>query len=217
MPARLLDGVATADRIRAEIVPRIAAFAARAHRPPGLGIVLVGENPASEIYVRGKVKSAGDLGIRVDLERLSASASIEDLLGLVGRLNRSDAHDGILVQSPLPSAMGADAERRVFDAIRPEKDVDGFHPINVGKLVQNRAALVACTPSGIVEGQYHHAPGVRLSDSLRNAATSERYIMLTDASLRLVGGDDVDASVRETPFILIASAHASVIVPLEDE
>src|SRR5207302_8089067 len=73
MPARLLDGVATADRIRSEIVPRVAAFAARAHRPPGLGIVLVGENPASEIYVRGKVKSAGDLGIRVDLERLSAT------------------------------------------------------------------------------------------------------------------------------------------------
>ena len=96
MPARLLDGVATADRIRAEILPRVAAFAARAHRPPGLGIVLVGENPASEIYVRGKVKSAGDLGIRVDLERLSASASIEDLLGLVGRLNRSDAHDGTI-------------------------------------------------------------------------------------------------------------------------
>ena len=151
MPARLLDGVATADRIRAEIVSRIAAFAARARRPPGLGIVLVGENAASEIYVRGKVKSAGDLGIRVDLERLSASASIEDLLGLVGRLNRSDAHDGILVQSPLPSAMGADAERRMFDAIRPEKDVDGFHPINVGKLVQNRATLVACTPSGVIE------------------------------------------------------------------
>src|SRR5437763_16450994 len=151
MPARLLDGVAVANQIRSEVAPAVAGFTAKAGRPPGLGIVLVGENPASEIYVRGKVKSAGDLGIRVDLERLPAAASSEDLLVLVGRLNRSDAHDGILVQSPRPSGMGPHAERRVFDAIAPEKDVDGFHPMNVGKLVQNRATLVACTPSGVIE------------------------------------------------------------------
>src|SRR5437764_502036 len=151
MPARLLDGVRTADQIRAEIGPRIEAFAARAGRPPGLGIALVGDDPASEIYVRGKVKSAGGIGLRVDLERLPASASIDDVLALVDRLNRSDLHDGILVQSPLPPAMGAEAERRVFDAIDPRKDVDGFHPVNVGRLVQNRATLVACTPSGVIE------------------------------------------------------------------
>ena len=86
------------------------------------------------------------------------------------------------------------------------------------EFVERKSSVIRVfTPSGIVEGQYHHAPGVRLSDSLRNAATSERYILLTDATLRLVGGGDVDASVRETPFILIASAHASMIVPLEDE
>jgi methylenetetrahydrofolate dehydrogenase (NADP+) / methenyltetrahydrofolate cyclohydrolase len=151
MPARLLDGAAVAAQIREEMVPRVAAFAARAGRPPGLGIVLVGENAASEIYVGGKVKSAAGAGLRVDLERLPAASSIGELLALVDRLNRSDAHDGILVQSPLPEPMGADAERRVFDAIDPAKDVDGFHPINVGRLVQNRASLVACTPSGIVE------------------------------------------------------------------
>jgi methylenetetrahydrofolate dehydrogenase (NADP+)/methenyltetrahydrofolate cyclohydrolase len=151
MPARLLDGVSVAAAIRAEVAPRVDAFAARAGRPPGLGIVLVGENAASEIYVGGKVKSAGAVGLRVDLERLPATASIGDLLALVDRLNRSDVHDGILVQSPLPGAMGVDAERRVFDAISPAKDVDGFHPTNVGKLVQNRATLVACTPSGVVE------------------------------------------------------------------
>ena len=148
---RLLDGVAVANQIRAEVGPGVAAFAARAGRPPGLGIVLVGENPASEIYVRGKLKSAGDSGLRADLERLPATASLPALLDLVRRLNRSDVHDGILVQSPLPAAMGADAERQVFDAIAPEKDVDGFHPTNVGLLVQNRARLVACTPSGVIE------------------------------------------------------------------
>ena len=151
MPARVLDGVAVAAQIRAEMASRIDAFAARAKRPPGLGIVLVGENAASEIYVGGKVKTASAVGLRVDLERLPATASIGELLALVERLNRSDVHDGILVQSPLPQAMGPDAERRVFDAISPAKDVDGFHPANVGKLVQNRATLVACTPSGVIE------------------------------------------------------------------
>jgi methylenetetrahydrofolate dehydrogenase (NADP+)/methenyltetrahydrofolate cyclohydrolase len=83
--------------------------------------------------------------------RLPATASLADLLALVEQVNHSAVHDGILVQSPLPAAMGDDAERRVFDVIRPDKDVDGFHPLNVGLLVQNRAALVACTPSGVIE------------------------------------------------------------------
>jgi methylenetetrahydrofolate dehydrogenase (NADP+)/methenyltetrahydrofolate cyclohydrolase len=151
MSARTLDGVAVANAIRAELAPQVAAFAARAGRPPGLGIVLVGDDPASEIYVRSKLKSAGEAGLRADLERLPASASLEQLLAVVDRLNRSDAHDGILVQSPLPAAMGADAERRIFDAVDPAKDVDGLHPLNVGRLVQNRATLVACTPSGVIE------------------------------------------------------------------
>ena len=151
MPARVLDGAAVAAQIRAEVAPRVDAFVSRAKRPPGLGIALVGDSAASEIYVGGKVKSAAAVGLRVDLERLPATASIAELLALVDRLNRSDVHDGILVQSPLPDAMGPDAERRVFDAISPAKDVDGFHPTNVGKLVQNRATLVACTPSGVIE------------------------------------------------------------------
>lgn len=151
MAASLLDGVAVAAAIRAELAPAVASFTQRAGRPPGLGIVLVGENPASEIYVRSKLKSGGEAGLRADLERLPASASLDDLLAVVDRLNRSDAHDGILVQSPLPDAMGPDAERRVFDLIDPGKDVDGFHPVNVGRLVQNRPALVACTPSGVIE------------------------------------------------------------------
>ena len=149
--AILLDGVAVANQIRAEVAPGVQRFRHAAGRPPGLGIVLVGEDPASEIYVRSKLKSAGDAGLRADLKRLPATASLTQLLDLVGELNSSEAHDGILVQSPLPAAMGADAERQVFDAILPDKDVDGFHPINVGRLVQNRANLVACTPAGVIE------------------------------------------------------------------
>ena len=151
MTARVLDGTAIASQIRAALAPEMAAFTARAGRPPGLAIVLVGSDPASELYVRGKLRSAGEAGLRADLERLPVTSSIEDVLAVVDRLNHSDVHDGILVQSPLPPAMGVDAERRVFDVIDPRKDVDGFHPINVGQLVQNRALLAACTPSGIIE------------------------------------------------------------------
>jgi methylenetetrahydrofolate dehydrogenase (NADP+)/methenyltetrahydrofolate cyclohydrolase len=151
MIARVLDGAAVAGRIRSELAHGVAAFTSRAGRRPGLGIVLVGNDPASEIYVRGKLKAAAAAGLRADLERLPETAALADLVAVVDRLNRSEAHDGILVQSPLPPAMGADAERRIFDAIDPGKDVDGFHPVNVGRLVQNRAVLASSTPSGIIE------------------------------------------------------------------
>jgi methylenetetrahydrofolate dehydrogenase (NADP+) / methenyltetrahydrofolate cyclohydrolase len=189
--ARLLDGVAIGAAIRVELRPRVDAFTARAGRAPGLGIVLVGNDPASEIYVRGKVKSAGEAGLRADVERLPATASIDDLLALIERLNRSDVHDGILVQSPLPAAMGADAERRVFDTLRPEKDVDGFHPVNVGKLVQNRAELVACTPSGVIE----------LLERERIAITGQRAVV--------IGRSDI---VGKPMALLLLHRHATVTV-----
>ena len=151
MAARLLDGTAVAQTIRQELTADVAAFTARAGRPPGLALVLVGDDPASHLYVNSKLKSAGESGLRADIEQLPATASLASLLTLIDRLNRSEAHDGILVQSPLPAAMGADAEQQVFDALDPAKDVDGFHPVNVGKLVQNRATLVPCTPTGIIE------------------------------------------------------------------
>jgi methylenetetrahydrofolate dehydrogenase (NADP+)/methenyltetrahydrofolate cyclohydrolase len=149
--ARKLDGVAVAHAIRAEVRPDVEAFVKRTGRPPGLALVLVGNDPASELYVGSKLKSAGETGLRADIERLPASASLDELLHLIDSLNQSDVHDGILVQSPLPAGLGRDAERRVFDAVAPEKDVDGFHPANVGRLVQGRADLVACTPSGVIE------------------------------------------------------------------
>jgi methylenetetrahydrofolate dehydrogenase (NADP+)/methenyltetrahydrofolate cyclohydrolase len=151
MTARLLDGQALATRMQEEIKPAVAAFVARHGRPPGLGIVLAGSDPASQVYVRNKVKAGTDVGFRVDLERLPATASIDDALALVRRLNDSAAHDGILVQSPLPQGMGKGAEQAVFDTIAAEKDVDGFGAVSVGLLVQNRPKLVACTPSGVIE------------------------------------------------------------------
>jgi methylenetetrahydrofolate dehydrogenase (NADP+)/methenyltetrahydrofolate cyclohydrolase len=149
--ARLLDGNRIAAEIRESVGPGIATFTARHGRAPQLGIVLVGEDPASEIYVRNKVRAGTESGLAVDLRRLPASASLGELLQLVQRLNDSDAHDGILVQSPLPPTMGRGAAQRVFDTIDPAKDVDGFHPANVGRLVQGRAHLAPCTPLGVIE------------------------------------------------------------------
>jgi methylenetetrahydrofolate dehydrogenase (NADP+)/methenyltetrahydrofolate cyclohydrolase len=149
--ARRLDGAALAATLRAELIPRVAEFRARAGRPPALDIVLVGDDPASHLYVRNKERAGHETGLAVTIHRLPGTASRSDLLDLVQQLNRADACDGILVQSPLPAAMGKGASADVFDAIDPAKDVDGFHPLNVGLLVQGRAAMPPCTPSGIVE------------------------------------------------------------------
>jgi methylenetetrahydrofolate dehydrogenase (NADP+)/methenyltetrahydrofolate cyclohydrolase len=151
MTARVLDGQALAARMQDEIKPRVAAFAAAQGRPPALGIILVGTDAASEVYVRNKVKFGHDAGFRVDLERLPETASLDDVLTLVDRLNASDVHDGILVQAPLPKRLGAGATQRVFDAIAADKDVDGFGAESAGLLMQNRPKLVACTPQGIIE------------------------------------------------------------------
>ena len=114
-------------------------------------MVLAGNNAASEVYVRNKLKTVAEAGCRAELFRLDADAPVDAALALVRQLNDDDDIDGILVQSPLPEGMGADAEQRVFDTIDPLKDVDGFHPINVGLLVQKRQTLVACTPLGCIE------------------------------------------------------------------
>jgi methylenetetrahydrofolate dehydrogenase (NADP+)/methenyltetrahydrofolate cyclohydrolase len=151
LSARRLDGNAVAAALRASVLPDVQSFAERAGRQPGLGIVLVGNDPASEIYVRNKVKAGSESGLRVDLLRLPATATLDELLVLVRGLNDSPDHDGILVQSPLPAAMGKEAPQRVFDTIDPAKDVDGFHPMSVGLLAQGRAPLAPCTPSGVIE------------------------------------------------------------------
>ena len=120
-------------------------------RPPALSILLVGDDPASQVYVRNKERAGGEAGLAVTIHRLPSTAAVDDVLALVTALNGDDRCDGILVQSPLPRAMGKDASERVFDAIAPEKDVDGFHPVNVGRLVQGRPSMPPCTPTGVIE------------------------------------------------------------------
>ena len=149
--ARLLDGTAVAIQIREGLRPRIKKFTMEVGRAPKLGILLVGNDPGSEIYVRNKIKNSEELGVASDLRRLGDTASLAETLAIVKEFNTSETHDGILVQSPLPPGLGDDAEQQVFDAVDPAKDVDGFNPVNVGRLVQKRPALAPCTPSGIIE------------------------------------------------------------------
>jgi methylenetetrahydrofolate dehydrogenase (NADP+)/methenyltetrahydrofolate cyclohydrolase len=149
--ARILDGKAVAAAIRSELAARVAAVKEQLGRSPALAIVLVGDDPASHVYVRNKLKTAEEAGMGVHLEPISGSASLADVLAVVRRFNDDSGVDGILVQSPLPKSMGKSAEQQVFDTIHPDKDVDGFSPISAGRLVQSRDGFAPCTPAGVIE------------------------------------------------------------------
>jgi len=147
MSATLLDGVATARAIKDELRGRIADLAGRGVRP-GLGALLVGDDPASAVYVRSKTKSCDELGMHHEMVRLPATATTAEVVAQVEDFNRRAEIHGILVQLPLPPQVDADSVLKLVD---PAKDVDGFHPFNVGLLVQKRPRFVACTPAGIME------------------------------------------------------------------
>jgi methylenetetrahydrofolate dehydrogenase (NADP+)/methenyltetrahydrofolate cyclohydrolase len=145
---RILDGNRVRDQIKAECRPRVERVISHGGRAPGLAVILAGNNAASEIYVRGKTKTAGELGIYSETITPSASATTEELLELVRELNARPEIDGILVQLPLPAQVDS---QRVLLAVSPEKDVDGFHPCNVGLLSTGRPGLRPCTPAGVIQ------------------------------------------------------------------
>jgi len=147
MPATILNGNKIASEIRAEVAAEVKAMTAAGVRP-GLAVVLVGHNPASEIYVRGKVKSSEEVGLYSEKHTPSENVSTSQLLDLIADLNRRHEVDGILVQLPLPPQVDS---KKVLLAVDPAKDVDGFHPMNVGFLSTQRPGLVPCTPAGILE------------------------------------------------------------------
>jgi methylenetetrahydrofolate dehydrogenase (NADP+)/methenyltetrahydrofolate cyclohydrolase len=147
MAATILDGNKIASEIRAEVASDVKTMTAAGMRP-GLAVVLVGHNPASEVYVRGKVKSSAEVGIYSEQHAPPETVSTEELLELIAELNGRDEIDGILVQLPLPAQVDA---KKVLMAVDPAKDVDGFHPMNVGLLSTQRPGLVPCTPAGIIE------------------------------------------------------------------
>ncbi len=145
---QILDGNHVRDQIKAECRPRVERVVAHAGRPPGLSVVLVGNNPASETYVRSKTKTAAELGMHSETITPDASITTEGLLELIRELNARPEVDGILVQLPLPAHIDS---QKILLAVAPEKDVDGFHPCNVGLLSTGRPGLRPCTPAGVIQ------------------------------------------------------------------
>jgi methylenetetrahydrofolate dehydrogenase (NADP+)/methenyltetrahydrofolate cyclohydrolase len=145
--ARILDGTAIAAQIKHEVAEEVKQLADQGVRP-GLAAVLVGHVPASEIYVRSKVQTSGELGLYSDLITPPETVTTEDMLDVVRSLNDRDDIDGILIQLPLPKQVDA---KVLLEAVSPEKDVDGFHPVNAGRLQAGRPALAPCTPAGVIE------------------------------------------------------------------
>jgi methylenetetrahydrofolate dehydrogenase (NADP+)/methenyltetrahydrofolate cyclohydrolase len=143
----VLDGVVIASEIKAEVAHEVADLSARGVRP-GLAVILVGEVPASQIYVRSKVKTCGELGIFSEMLTPPESITTEEMLALVADLNAREDIDGILIQLPLPKHVDT---KRLLEAVSPDKDVDGFHPVNAGRLQSGQPGLAPCTPAGIIE------------------------------------------------------------------
>ncbi len=147
MAAQLLNGVEVAEHIKQRVAVKVGKLADQGIKP-GLAVVIVGDDPASQVYVRNKVKTCQALGLHSEKHELPTETTTDELLDLVERLNQDDSIDGILVQTPLPAQIDS---RRIMEAIDPAKDVDGFHAVNVGRLVQGQNALVSCTPAGVIE------------------------------------------------------------------
>jgi methylenetetrahydrofolate dehydrogenase (NADP+)/methenyltetrahydrofolate cyclohydrolase len=158
MSARILDGTAIAAKLRHQVANRVRERVALGMRPPGLAVVLVGDDPASEIYVRLKHRDCLEVGIRSEGRELPATTSEAELLAIVRELNANPAIDGILVQLPLPDHVDAS---RVLEAILPDKDVDGSHPFNIGRLALRQPVLRSCTPKGIMQLLDHTGIAIR--------------------------------------------------------
>jgi methylenetetrahydrofolate dehydrogenase (NADP+) / methenyltetrahydrofolate cyclohydrolase len=187
LPARVLNGNAIRDQIYSELQSEITWLADLGVKP-ALAAVLVGDNPPSKLYVNSKIAACGKLGLASLLITPPASISTRELLGIITQLNRRDDVDGILVQMPLPPQVDS---KTILDAVDPEKDVDGFHPINVGRLVAGRPSLVACTPAGVMEI-------LRRSD-----------ITLEGANAVVIGRSDI---VGKPMALLLLHANATVTI-----
>jgi methylenetetrahydrofolate dehydrogenase (NADP+)/methenyltetrahydrofolate cyclohydrolase len=217
MMPRILDGVAIAAAIKQEVAEEVKQLAARGIQP-GLAAVLVGNVAASEIYVRSKVQTCAELGIFSELITPPASVTTEEMLGLVADLNARDDIDGILIQLPLPAQVDTKA---LLDAVSPDKDVDGFHPVNAGRLQAGRPALAPCTPAGVIEilkrsgipisGQ--HAVVVGRSDIVGKPAAM--LLLHENATVTICHSKtrDLPAVTREADILVAAIGRAGFITP----
>ena len=215
MTARKLDGAATARAIREELMEQAAALA-REDRRPGLGVLLVGDDPASAVYVKSKTRACDELGLFHETHRLPASSTTAEVLAQVEDYNRRREVHGILVQLPLPPQVDTE---KVLRAVDPAKDVDGFHPENVGLLVQKRPRFVACTPAGIME--LLKREGIELSGR-RAVVVGRSDIVGKPMALLLMHADatvtvchsrtrDLAAVTREADVLVAAIGRAGLI------
>ena len=215
MSAIVLDGVETAAAIKAEAGVELQRLRA-AGVVPGLAVLLVGDDPASAVYVRNKTRSCEELGVRHETKRLPAGASTAEVAKVVEELNRRPEIHGILVQLPLPR--GVDAER-VLDLVDPAKDVDGFHPENVGRLVQKRPRFVPCTPAGIMELLHRRGIPVR---GTRAVVVGRSDIVGKPMGLLLLHADatvtwahsrtpDLVAVTREADLLVVAAGRPGLV------
>jgi methylenetetrahydrofolate dehydrogenase (NADP+)/methenyltetrahydrofolate cyclohydrolase len=215
--ARILDGAAIAAEIKAEVAEEVKLLAAQGIRP-GLAAVLVGHVPASEIYVRSKVKTCAELGLFSEMIEPSDTVTTEEMLALVSDLNARDDIDGILIQLPLPAHVDA---KLLLDSVIPEKDVDGFHPVNAGRLQAGRPALAPCTPAGVVQilkrsgiaigGQ--HAVVVGRSDIVGKPVAM--LLLHENATVTICHSKtrDLGAITRQADILVAAIGRAGFITP----
>jgi methylenetetrahydrofolate dehydrogenase (NADP+)/methenyltetrahydrofolate cyclohydrolase len=215
--ATILDGNRIASKIKEEVAAQVKELAARGVRP-GLAAVLAGSNPASEIYVRNKVKTCEQLGIFSEKLCPPASVSTEELLELINSLNKREDIDGILVQLPLPPQVDS---KRVLLAVSPQKDVDGFHPLNVGNLSTQRPGLTPCTPAGVIE--ILNRNGIEISG--RDAVVLGRsdivgkpvamMLMNANATVTVCHSRTVDLSghVRRADIVVAAIGKPAMVMP----
>ncbi len=216
MTANLLDGKALAQKVRDEVRAEVAQFVAEQGRPPGLDVVLVGEDPASVVYTRNKEKASNEVGMRGRLHRLPAETSEAELLRLVAELCADDTVDGILVQLPLPKQIRED---RVIEAIDPDKDVDGFHPISAGRLSTGKPGLVPCTPSGCM--RLLQEAGVKLEGARAVVVGRSNIVGKPMAQLLLAANatvtmahsrtKDLEAVCREADVLVVAVGRAKMV------
>ena len=217
MPARILNGNAIRDQIYSELTGEIATLSSTGIRP-GLAAVLVGENPASKIYVSSKIAASEKLGLASINITPPATISTAELLAIVEDLNRRDDVDGILVQLPLPAQIDA---KKILEAVDPAKDVDGFHPLNVGRLVAGRPNLVACTPLGVMEIlrrseiQIEGANAAVLGRSDIVGKPMALLLMHANATVTICHSKtrDLPETVRRADIVVAALGRAAMVTP----
>lgn len=216
MAARLINGKALAAQIRSDVKEAVASLTAEQHRPPGLAVVLVGSDPASEIYVSHKRRDCEEAGIRSFAYDLPETVSEAELLDRIETLNADPAVDGILVQLPLPARIDS---TRIIEAIRPDKDVDGFHPYNIGRLAQRIPALRPCTPLGVIRllesidepFKGRHAVIVGASNIVGRPMSLELLLAGATTTVCHRFTEDLEHYVRDADLVVVAVGRPGLV------